>query len=134
MAKTKKETLVLSITRNQKDEFQIIRDGGMLQSFLPTLMDSQMILQYTISLGRILRKSEKRPVRVVDNFSTTTPTCPDCGSTHVSTKAWQNFKTGSIDTISAEEDDNYCNECEKHVELFDIEINPKVGIEILSIK
>lgn len=128
------KTLILSVTKNQRDEFSIMRDGGMLKNFEAGTMDTQMILQYAINLGQHVNKLEKRPVKVVDNFSIETACCPDCGSLNVSTKAWQNLKTGSVESISNDDDDNHCEDCDKHVELDNMVIDPKVGILIAKYK
>lgn len=125
--------IILSIIKNKKEEYMIMRDGGMLQVFQPETMDAQIILQYGIRLGYHLSEIEKRPVKVIDNFSKTTSCCSECGSIDVSIKAWQNFKTGSIEAISSDEEDNYCNTCEAHVTLEDKKVDSKKGIEILSI-
>ena len=109
--------VIFSITRNKRNEFQILRDGGMLKSFESDLMDSQMILQLSVNLAYRTSAKEQISVKVFDNFSTETPCCPECGGIDVSTKSWKNFRTGSIEEISSDEEDNYCNACDKHIEL-----------------
>lgn len=43
--------------------------------------------------------------------------CAECGSDDVESKAWFNWKTGSIGTVSNDEEDNWCNGCDNHVKL-----------------
>lgn len=46
--------------------------------------------------------------------------CAECGSTNVDIKMWVNPNTGMISGTCSdldEEDDNWCNNCENHVQL-----------------
>lgn len=133
MAKKVVTTLVLSIVKNKKNEFQIMRDGGMLKSFESGTMDAPMILRYAANLGRHINQIENCPIKVVDNFTKKTPCCPNCGSINVETKAWVNLKNGSTETVSTDAEDQYCSQCDSHDELDEKIIDPKVGIIVLEL-
>ena len=44
-------------------------------------------------------------------------TCSECGSDNVETRQWLNLKTDRAESISNDVEDNWCNECQEHVEL-----------------
>jgi len=56
--------------------------------------------------------------------------CPNCGSTNVQFKSWVNANTGTCTDgqISNETDDNYCLDCESHVELNKFEFKPDAHV------
>lgn len=129
MAK-KAPPLTLNVRKNKRGDFAIMREGGCLQFFENGLMDSHMVLRYAANLGRHINKVEKRPVQVIDNFTMKAPCCPNCGSIDVETKAWLNLKSGKVETISSEAEDQYCSKCDSHDELEEKIIDPEVGIII----
>jgi hypothetical protein len=132
-SKHKFGVVILRITQNKKDEFQILRDGSVLRSYDKEEVEIFDMLRIATHLAINIRDSEKFPVIVFDAVTTKTPCCPNCGGINVSTKMWQNLKSGSLDSVSTEEDDNYCNDCEKHVELDEKTIKrSKEGFEVFS--
>jgi Zn finger protein HypA/HybF involved in hydrogenase expression len=56
--------------------------------------------------------------------------CPNCGSTNVQFKSWVNANTGTCTDghISNEKDDNYCLDCESHIELNKFEFKPDAHV------
>ena len=43
--------------------------------------------------------------------------CPDCGSDNVQSLHWVNLKTGEHEPVSPEEQDNWCEDCQKKTRL-----------------
>lgn len=44
--------------------------------------------------------------------------CSECGGVNIWSKQWVNPNTGELgEMISDEEEDSYCDDCEKHVKL-----------------
>jgi hypothetical protein len=40
--------------------------------------------------------------------------CVNCGSTNVEKKMWQHCETGKLTSISDDDEDTWCNNCEGH--------------------
>jgi hypothetical protein len=63
--------------------------------------------------------------------------CSNCGSDNVEMKAWVNPNTDDVgDTVSTEEEDCYCNDCEGHHKLLSHELkaNAKVvGFQVVGV-
>jgi uncharacterized OB-fold protein len=56
--------------------------------------------------------------------------CPNCGSSNVQYKSWVNANTGTCTDgqISNDVIDNYCIDCQSHIELQKVELKPDAHI------
>jgi len=63
--------------------------------------------------------------------------CDKCGSDNVQSKAWVNPNKNNefVDTISKEEEDNWCNDCDQYVSLSNKKVNQGakvIGYQVVS--